>query len=157
MLSKNITMPPFFWKKLQELANTNTAGHLSRMIALLVEVADYQPATFGIRERSMAERSLPHVNVRFTRHGYSKRKNITMTKDEWRVFQTLANPNTGGAKSTLLRHLITVAYEYAGITLPLNMPHERKRALNKTTKVPDATSRRLKQEAFGRRQPELFP
>ena len=109
MLSKNITMPPYFWEKLQELANTNTATSRSRMIALLVSIADSKPPAFGIRERSLRKRSLPVVDVRFTRHGYSKRRNISMSQDEWNIFDMLALPNTKGAKSTLLRHLTVVA------------------------------------------------
>lgn len=153
MLSKNITMPPYFWEKLQELANTNTATSRSRMIALLVSIADSKPSAFGIRERSLRKRSLPVVDVRFTRHGYSKRRNISMSQDEWNIFDMLALPNTKGAKSTLLRHLIVVAYEHAGVTIPLNMPSARRIALRDSKSITSSEAdRRMKQETFAFQQ-----
>lgn len=107
---KNITMPESFWLKLEQLANSNADGVRGRMLVMLSYLATAMPSAFGIFPPGDNKGSHPEVDRRSTGEGYGVRVNIPMLPSDWDTVQRLANTNTKGYKSTLLRHLIVVAH-----------------------------------------------
>ncbi len=109
-VDKNITMPETFWLKLEQLANSNSDGVRGRMLVMLSYLATAIPDAFGIFPPGDTKGSQPEVDRRSTGEGYGVRVNIPMIPSDWETVQRLANTNTKGYKSTLLRHLIRVAH-----------------------------------------------
>lgn len=108
---KNITMPESYWRRLHELANSNAEGTRGRMLVMLSKLATALPEAFDIFPPSEKKGSLPGVDRRSTGEGPGVRVNISLLQSDWAVIQALANPNTRGYKSTLLRHLVLTAYK----------------------------------------------
>lgn len=109
---KNITMPETFWQKLQELGNSNADGTRGRMLVMLSYLASASPELFGLFPPGPNKSSHPEVDIRSTGEGYGQRVNISMLPRDWETVQALANTNTKGYKSTLLRHLVKTAYAH---------------------------------------------
>jgi hypothetical protein len=109
-IDKNITMPASFWQKLEQLANGNADGTRGRMLVMLTYLAAAMPEEFGIFPPGDNKGSHPEVDRRSTGEGYGERVNISMLQNDWDAVQRLANTNTKGYKSTLLRHLIVTAH-----------------------------------------------
>ncbi|MCC6457301.1 MAG: hypothetical protein IT328_20270 [Caldilineaceae bacterium] len=110
-IGKNITMPESYWRRLQELANSNADTTRSRMLVILAKLAAALPEAFDIFPPSEKKGSHPGVDRRSTGERPVTRVNISILPSDWDVVQALANPNTKGYLSTLLRHLVLTAYE----------------------------------------------
>ena len=108
MPAKNLTGTDEMWQQAQELANANTEGNVSALIARLGTTLYLNPEAYDLR-RPQGTRLRDHFIPKTT--GGHVRKNVSMEPAEWHKLQAIANANAAGNKSRVMQFFIPKAYQ----------------------------------------------
>lgn len=106
------TLPTVHWDKLEHLANSNTGGNRSAMYGLLGAMAMANWEALGLRQPSYGGTGeAGWIDYKRMESGRVERRNISLPWDTWQMLKAVANSNTAGRTSTLMRYVIDKGYK----------------------------------------------